>query len=168
MRGGNAGRYLLTRFKSSTSVLPTPPLEDPEKSRLAKTTKSYPANAPSGSVRAASPRSRRIRFRWTASLDTDFGTTNANRGYGVSDAAPDTAMPSIVCLRNERATKAIRSCGSRNLEGIIPETVGVRPRQTVSFFRPTVRRFLRTRRPPAVFMRARNPCVRTRFFFFGW
>jgi hypothetical protein len=41
-------------------------------------------------------------------------------------------------------------------------------RQTASRARPLARRAERTLRPPTVFMRARNPCVRARRIFDGW
>jgi hypothetical protein len=41
-------------------------------------------------------------------------------------------------------------------------------RQTASRARPLARRADSTLRPPTVFMRARNPCVRARRIFDGW
>lgn len=41
-------------------------------------------------------------------------------------------------------------------------------RQTVRRTRPLARRAARTLRPPTVFIRARNPCVRARLTFEGW
>ena len=41
-------------------------------------------------------------------------------------------------------------------------------RQTVRRARPLARRAARTLRPPTVFIRARNPCVRARLTFEGW
>ena len=43
-----------------------------------------------------------------------------------------------------------------------------RVRQTASRARPLARRAERTLRPPTVFIRARNPCVRKRRIFEGW
>ena len=64
-------------------------------------------------------------------------------------------------IERARAAKAIpgRSSGrgrSRNA------------RQTASRARPLARRADSTLRPPTVFMRARNPCVRARRIFDGW
>jgi hypothetical protein len=149
-------------------------------------------HSPPGYVRARSPRSRARAARAGAAgrtheLPGECGCApprylRSSRRPQAPDALHRLPEPDVPSRRRSRCRIAVRvhkprrtrACGAdaaprgesasadRQKRGSIPGAYGT------SFLRPFARRRLKTRRPPFVAMRARNPWVRLRRTLLGW
>ena len=123
----------------------------------------------SGRERTTSRILRLSLFLATAVEATFFDTTTAT-AVGASIDATRAEKCAVCCAAPERDTFRTNSLFARRYirTWSLNKWGATAHVYTLSFARPRRRRARSTRRPAVVAVRAKNPCLRWRFFFFGW